>query len=222
MPVIQGLVNAPSNTSAAAGSNNPLLQGKQNDGIVSELNGKYFTDTYNGNTYYASHTAPGVAFTIYSNTSFIGSILWNPQGSGKLVVPIRVNVGVNANAATAASAWGYCFLQNTGSNIATGAPFSAFTDINTNRGSNVIGIPGVGNSVVRFATTATLTTAFVWGRVAAFANATGAVTVSIADNMSEDFDGSMIVPPGCAVALTTAILSGITAASTWTWAEKPL
>lgn len=222
MPVIQGLVNSPSNSSAADGSNNPILQGKQNEAIVAELHGPAYTQTYRQNTYWASVGAPGVAFTIFSNTSFIGAILWNPQGSGKNVVPIKVNVGVNANAATAASAWGYSFLTNAGAGIATGAPFSAFTDITATRGSNFVGVPGVGNSVVRFATTATLTTAFAWGRVAAFGTATGAVTVQIADNMTEDFGGNLVVPPGTAVALTTAILSGITATASWIWEETPI
>lgn len=222
MPIVYGAVGAPSATSSADGANLPIPQGKQGDAIVSELNGPFYTDTLRGNTYWASIGAPGVAFTIFSNASFIGAILWNPQGSGKNVVPIRATVGVNANAATAASGWGYCFLNNTGANIATGAPFSAFTDITATRGSNLISAPGVGNSVVRFATTATLTSAFAWGRVAAFGTATGAVTVQIANNMSEDFLGSMIVPPGSAVALTSAILTGITATASWIWAEKPL
>src|SRR5947207_3285507 len=83
MPASQVLVQAPSATSNASGTLAIQLGGRQADGIVSELHGKYYTQNVNGNLYFGANAAAGAAFSIFSNTTFVGLILWNPQGSGK-------------------------------------------------------------------------------------------------------------------------------------------
>src|SRR5882672_696976 len=110
MPIFYGQVGAPSNVSAADGSNLPALQGQQGEIITSELHGKYYTQNKRGNVFYASTAGAGVTVSIFSNASFTGLAVWNPQGSGKNLSMIRSVVGCNGAAATAEAGLGYAWL----------------------------------------------------------------------------------------------------------------
>lgn len=222
MPLAQVQVGAPSATSIGDGQTPAQLGGKQGDGIVSGLHGKYYTQNQRGNVFYSGTAVGGEAFTIFSNASFVGHLLWNPQGSGKNISLIRCNVTPNANAATAAAGWGYAWINNAGSAVATAAVVSVFTAVTTTRGGGICGVTGQGSSVALVGRAATFTTALLWGRAAAFGTSTGAVTTQLSYSMSEDFDGMCIIPPGTIFALTSSILSGITASATFVWEEVPL
>ncbi len=224
MSLNQVQVNPPSNTSIADGSApTTALGGKASEQIVAELHGKYYTQNYRGNLFYASTAAPGVTVSIFSNTSFTGLGIWNPQGSGKNLVMSRVLIGCNGAAATAEAGFGYSWLVNAGSAVATAAPLSAITAITATRGSCVCGTPGVGNSVAIAASAATLTTAMTWGRFNGISSSTGAITTQIALGVFVDyFDGTMIVPPGVFWTVTSAIASGGTFGITAEWEETPL
>ena len=215
-------VGPPSTTSYGDGATPGQLGGKQGDAIVSQLHGKYYTLASRGNVFYAGTGVGGLAFTIFSNATFVGLVLWNPQGSGKNLELIKCNVGPFSQAGTAASAWGYAWINNAGSGLATAAVVSALTAITATRGSAILGPTGQGNSVARVGSGATFTTALLWGRAASFGTSTGAVTTQLSVTMTEDFDGMMIVPPGTVFCLTSAILSGVTATASILWAEVPL
>lgn len=222
MPVIQGLVNPPSSTSAGDGANPPLLQGKQGELIASELHGKYYTQSYRGNAYWASAAAAGIITTAFSNTTYVGLLLWNPQGSGKNLVPIRAMQG-RILAATTVAAWGHAFLLNAGAGVATAAPLSAFTAITATRGAaNNPGLTGQGNSVALVGGGATFTTALAWGRANGFSEGTN--TTAVVDQVQlEDFDGSLIIPPGTLMAVFAATAAqGGTWVPSILWEETPL
>jgi hypothetical protein len=205
------------------GSQPVQSSGRAGEGIVNELDGRHYLNTYNGAVYYASNAAAGAAFTIFSNTTFVGLALINPFGSGKNLVPIRASLGMDSNAATAASAWGYCWQNGlSGQTVGTAAPITAATAITATRGSGICGPAGKGNSVADAYSSVTLTTALTWGRNANFGTGTGAITVAWGVMLYEDFDGTVIVPPGTLFVLTSAILSGITGVGTLIWAEKPV
>lgn len=222
MPLAQVQVGAPSAASYGDNSTPAQLGGKQGDGIISGLHGKYYTQTQRGNVFYSGTAVGGEAFTIFSNASFVGHLLWNPQGSGKNISLIRCNVTPNTQGATAASGWGYAWINNAGSAVATAATVSVFTAVTATRGSAVCGVAGQGSSVALIGRAATFTTALLWGRAAAFGTSTGAVTTQLSYTMSEDFDGMTIIPPGTIFAVTSAILSGITASASLIWEETPL
>lgn len=215
-------VGPPSATSYGDGATPAQLGGKQGDAIVSQLHGKYYTQTSRGNVFYGGTDEAGLAFTIFSNASSVALLLWNPSGSGKNLVPIKVNVCPLTQGATAASGWGYAWINNAGSSLATAAVASAFSLVTATRGSAVCGIAGQGASVARVGTGATFTTALLWGRAAAFGTSTGAVNTQLSVTLTEDFDGMTIIPPGTIFAVTSAILSGITATASIVWAEVPI
>lgn len=223
MPLNQLDVGPPSAASIGDNQITGVLAGKQGDMIVSQLHGKYYTQAVRGNVYYASSAAAGIVNTIFSNATFLGLLLWNPQGSGKNLSLIKCNVAMDTQASTAASGWGYAWLNNTGSGVATAAPISGFTAITATRGNAVVGVSGQGSSVALVGSGATFTTALLWGRAAAFGSSTGAITTqTVPAMMTEDFDGMMIVPPGTVFAVTSSILSGVTAVSTLFWEEVPI
>lgn len=221
MPLNQVAVGAPSPTSLADGATPGILGGKQGDAIVSNLHGKYYTQASRGNVFYGGTDEAGLAFTIFSNAAFVGLLLWNPSGSGKNLVPIKVNVCPLTQGGTAASGWGYAWINNAGSSLATAAVASAYTLVTATRGSAVCSVAGQGASVARVGSGATFTTALAWGRAASFGTSTGAVTTQLAVTLTEDFDGMTIIPPGTIFAVTSAILSGITATASIVWAEVP-
>ncbi len=222
MPLSQIQVGAPSATSIGDGQTPPQLGGKQGDGIISGLHGKYYTQNQRGNVYYSGTAVGGAAFTIFSNASFVGHLLWNPSGSGKNLSLIRANVTPNTQGATATSGWGYAWINNAGSTIGTGAVVSTFTAVTATRGTGLCGVLGQGNSVALAGSAATFTAALAWGRSATFGTSTGIVTTQLSYTLSEDFDGMMIIPPGTIFALTSAILTGVTASATLVWEEVPL
>lgn len=221
MPATQVLVGAPG-TPAPVGLVTQM-GGKQGDGIYSKLHGDFYTQNDYGNVYYGANAAAGAAFSIFSNTTFVGLILWNPTGSLKKLSVITAGVALDTQASTAAAGFGYTWLINAGAGIATGAPFSAFTAITATRGSCVLGSAGQGNSAALLGSGGTLTTAFANWRPANFSVSTGAITTfGAVGAMSEDLKGTMIVPPGVAMALTTNILSGWTASGYLVWEEIPI
>lgn len=228
MPVDFGQVGPPSTTSASDSSNLPMLQGKQGDQVISELNGKYYTDTYRGNTFFAATAVGGLAFSIYSATTFVGMVLFNPSGSGKNIVPIRTIISAPlVTAATAGSQFGYAFLAGCGAAPATGAPIAALTTSTPIRGQgNNPGVGGAGvqgSSVALVGLGATLTSALTWGGNSAltwYAGVTNANIVNV--GLIEIFDGELLIPPGSAMFLTTSVLAGSSAAAKMVWAEKPI
>lgn len=216
MPVMYGAVGAPSTTSAADSTNLPVLQGKQSELIVNELHGKYYTSAYRSNVFWASAAVTGIITTAFSNGTYVGLLLWNPQGSGKNLVPIRATQG-RILAATTVCAFGHSYLLNAGSGVATAAPISAFTAITATRGpANNPGLTGQGSSVALVGGGATFTTALAWGRANGFAAGTE-TTAIVEQAYVEDFDGNLIIPPGTLMAVFAA-----SAAQGGTWVPSVL
>ncbi len=225
MPLTQVTVGAPSLGSLADGATPGVLGGRQAEQIVSHLHGKYYAQNVRGNLYYATTAAPGIGFTIFSATTaptLVALCVWNPQNSTKNISMVRASVGLAA-VATVNSGFGYAWVGNAGSSLATLAVASVFTALTT-RGSCVCGPAGQGSSVALCSVAPTLTTALVWGRAASFGISAGtSITVQTAPPMlSEDFEGTMIVPPGTIWALTTNILTNATATASLIWEEIPI
>lgn len=224
MPLpLTGTVGAPSNVSAGDGVSLPLLQGKQSELVAAQLHGKYYTQAYRGNAYYASVAATGIITTAFSSGAYVGLLLWNPQGSGKNLVPLRATQG-RILAATTVAGWGHAYLANAGSGIGTAAPLSVFTTISSAlRGPlNQPGITGQGNSVALVGAGGTFTTALTWGRSNGMG--IGTETTAITDQpFIEDFDGMLIIPPGTIFAPFAATAAqGGTWVPSIVWEETPL
>ena len=114
---------------------------------------------------------------------------------------------------------------NAGAGVATAAPLSAFTAITATRGPAVINSTGQGSSICLLGGGATFTSAPLFMRGNGMSVGTAAITVPAQQPvMREDFDGTIIIPPGTVFIIgTTVAASGQTAtAVSALWEETPL
>lgn len=220
MTAVSGSVQAPSNTSIPDNTTTAtMLQGKQAEQIYAKLHGDSYTQAYRGNVFWASAAATGIVTTIFSNTTYVGLLLWN-QSTNKNLVPIRAMQG-RILAATTVCGFGSCFIAGAGQGL--GTPVSAFTAITATRGSAANpGLAGQGASVALVGGGATLGTAFAWGL--ANGMAAGTETTAIVEQVYvQEFQGSVIVPPGSVMAVFAATAAqGGTWVPSCIWEEVPV
>ena len=210
-------------TTMAPGTKPAAMGGADGQVIIGNLHGKHYHNTVAGNVYWASTDGAGVVVSIYTDATFAGFVLWNPTGSGKYISVIRVNLGVTAAGATAESGHGYSW-QRGGDHIATAAPMSAFTKLTTDlRGSCLLTeTGGKGNSIAEVGEACTFTNAMSNYRQASFGAGKSNDAVSILDTSTEDFDGTMVIPPGVVWTVGSGILTGQTAQISAVWEEIPV
>jgi len=215
MGVIQGAVRVPSLSASAGNTNLDALQGKAGDLVVSELHGKYFTQTYNGNTFIGSTTNAGVAIPADNATAMTFGV-WNPVGSNRLLVPIHYRAGIVTLGTRVVSALGWAFVLNCGSGIATGSSITAFTE--TAPRNALIGAGVVSTMKFGLAATITAVTNYLW--MGLYHDLPGGGS---APALIMDFDGSLALLPGNAMFVISGdAATGSTYAQSLVWAEVAL
>lgn len=170
--------------------------------------GKYYVDTFLGNVFVGSTAAAGVVLPIYTNTAQTFCV-WNPLGSGKNIIPMKLRLGyVSTTAAAANIVIGY--QTGVGSQVATGAAITAATlvaPVNMLLGAG-------GGSIAKFAP-ATITFAAAPSLLMTTGVSqlvTTAATTGIATFYNELlFEGELIVPPGTAI----VVAGNIAQLQTW-------
>lgn len=197
-----------------------LIGGRSLEALVSELHGKYYTQTYRGNVFHGTTAAAGVLIPV-SNTTSPTFGIWNPAGNTKNVELIAAYYGWVSTTGAPANI-GYANLTSAGAGVATGGAVTAATF-----GTPVNGLLGAGKtSTVKFIpATATLTAAgtLVGTNGMSQLTTTGASTSIGFFTLSEWFDGSIIIPPGnffYPISANTAELSVFDIR--WVWAEVPV
>jgi hypothetical protein len=179
-------------------------------------NSSYAELMLNGQIYVGSTAAAGVLVTAYNSTSPVWGV-WNPLGSGVMMIPLHIKMGVATANVPAVSALGITWLANAGSEVGTGSQITAWTDaapVNLKLG---VGQP----SRVRFTPSgATLATAPV--HLMSIANSQQATTT--AGNLQwvhDDFEGHLGIPPGNFVGIGGSAAPGQTWQVTMCWVEIP-
>lgn len=167
------------------------------DLIKSDLNPRWFEWASRGFLFHYSTAVGGIAMAAAGNNQ---PTLWNPTGSGKLFVPLRVLLGyVSTTSAAFHFAWNQ--LSNAGSQAATASPILTWTDLTPQNG-----LIGFGKKpAIRFSVACTFTTA------PSYLGPTGLSTVAMTAAgtnppfpMGWDEDGSIVVPPGSAIQLSAS------------------
>jgi hypothetical protein len=205
--------------------------GRQGETMVSELHGRFYEQTLRGNIYSGGMTAVtsinAATFTTATTgataTPIVG--LWNPTSSGVNCVVLQASLGVSITAATNTGAGGFVWMVSTGNSaITTGnAPINRRALIATGSLSKVFGgaaLTGMTGTLAAIAGSALnggsgANFSFVGTAVG---QATMAPTASV-----ENFDGSLIIPPGGVLALmctTTPVAHS--AVSGMLWEEVPV
>lgn len=204
---------------------NPAL-GRAADLIVSELHGKYFTHNYRGNIFYGSTSTTGVAIPIASTKTPVYTI-WNPQGSGKLLVPIVTLITPVSAAAAVLGGFVWMATTNAGSTTGATAPIVSFTNPTTPI-SAFLGRERQKASVMNFgndATTISITAAGTMYRHTGCAtNATGTGATAAAQDLGawiwrDEWDGTGVIPPNNAIHLMGNTAVAITVGISTAWAE---
>jgi hypothetical protein len=220
MPLSQGSQFDFTQTTATDGNTYTVPQGRQTEQIVSELHGKYYQWAYRGRMFIGSSPIAGVAIPISSTTAPTPCI-WNPLGSGVNVVLIRYTAAYTGGTGVV-TGFGYYALTGAGATIGTAAPISAFAA--TTPTNAIIG--GGLASKVKFSSTGTVTLTSAGTLVKAM-NMGQAVTAATNTNLpqggiSEDFDGTLIIPPGVLFYTAGTAASGDTFAQSFVWYEAPI
>ncbi len=202
---VEGLVGPARYTDDVDG---PLRMGNQGELIVGQLNPEHHEEVLRGNGFMYSAAAAGAALAAFGVNS--APFLWNPTGSNKNLVIVKIAVGLASVTATAGHVV-YGFMQNMGSQIGTAQPVVSGTFVAP---TNLL--IGAGNaSVIRFApTTVTLlaATAATFLCTMGLGQATAASTAVSPFMAIDNVDGAIIIPPGCAFVIgASATISNFTA-----------
>ena len=87
--------------------------------------GKYYIDTLLGNVFIGSTAVAGVKPPAYNATAHVFCI-WNPLGSGKNIIPIRLSVGWSDTTGAAGNIV-LSYQSGVGSQVASGGAITAAT-----------------------------------------------------------------------------------------------
>ena len=160
------------------------------------LAGRMFSSVFGG-------AGTGITVPIYSTTAPVCG-LWNPLGSGRLIVLESIHLGVAATATPAITTLALSQVLNTGAAFGTGLPLAAFTDGTVYNGRTKYGssTSAAANNQGRaaVATTTTLTTAGNTFYTLGLSQA----TTSLAGGwfwMEHDFEDKVVLDPGTFVHL---------------------
>ena len=178
------------------GEDTPVL-GEDSQILADQIHGRWYNLAKKGRVFSQAVTPLGLAIPIYTATSIPGLVIWNPGDSGVNVELLEYGLAY-ASGTAAYTAVGLMVREdNVGSNLATGAEITAFSETEP-----VNALVGAGQaSKVRSANSATVTisagVAAEWIRTLAGLNLeaqTGTAHGTLAT--PHLFDGQPILPPG--------------------------
>ena len=175
-------------------------------------------------SFIGSTTYAGVAVPAYNATAQVFG-LWNPAGSGVNLILVRMTIAAATTGTTAVAALGLSALYNTGSQVATGSPITAFTQTASLPGLIGDAAGAAGTSAGKFTLAATMTApTFVYDL--GMATTAGTATTTAAPPALNwgvyDFTGVVGVAPGTYIGLGGSAAPGSTFQGSIEWIEVPV
>jgi hypothetical protein len=196
MPIMEGVVNSPSNISFSDGDDARALFGKTAEQMIAQQHESLYSLAYRGKVFHGYYSDPsGQSYSIaipITTTTTPSFILWNPKSSNINLVLIEYAVGwVSGTNVEGNVQLG--ILTNLHSQVSTGSPLTAFTD-----GPVINGLIAQGNSCrARFGVAATITAATQF-----YPLGMNLMVLDAAKSTSVDlkyrFYGALILTPGTA------------------------
>jgi hypothetical protein len=179
-----------------------LRLGKAGEAMASELQPRYYEQTYRGNMFSVANQA-AVTTSTTLNTTFTGLSVANPVGSGVNLVITKFNceqfaVGAAAVVSIAAGAGAAAGSLTIRNRLYAGAASKAVASAGATIAAPILIMP-VG-SVGSVATTA----------------------YGLQPGISVDLEGSLIIPPGYFVCTDTSIATTTALIFSFTWLEIPI
>ena len=186
-------------------STQPLRQGKDSQVVVDELHGRYLEQGYRGNIFSGANQA-AQAISVALATTYTGLLLYNPIGSGKILVPTKVKFALSVAPAAIAS------IGLIGGFAATGGVTAQTTPVGVQ--SSQIGNLSKGVGITLSAATI-VTPTWIMQLVDGFTAA-----ALPAPSIPNEMDGSIQVLPGAFIAV--GALTAVTGLGSIFWEEIPL
>lgn len=218
--LIQGQVMPPPTMSATDGQQYTATMGKTLDLMVSELHGKYFSQNYAGNVALASLTTAAAVPVLATNT-VANFAIWNPAGNNRAVSLIKLSLG-QSNTVSVMNAIGWAGLNNAGNTVSATAPITAITALTVRSGKMGVSYSGgvLANSALStLGTGSSIAYLYRWTHLSMGAAAT---TTAAFWTLSEEYDGTFIIPPNNAVFLVSSVAaSGVIFMTSVIWEEIP-
>lgn len=196
------------NTSQTVGNTIPNRAGQLGDLIVSELQGRYYEQTYRGTAFSASNQAVATT-TVGLATTYTGLVISNPLGSGVNLELTKVSIMQSVIQSVQPEAFAIAVGFNATTNVTHTA---ALATVSNKVGSGL-------TSLGKADTSATLPTAPTYHT---FLASTGSATTDIGGGQA-DLDGSIVLMPGayaCFVTPAQASVAGMWFHASWT--EVPI
>jgi len=220
--LLQSIVGPQSAQSLAPGSAATARAGQLNDIIVSELHGKFYEQNYRGNLFSVGMGVTALSANTITLTAATTPIIgvWNPSTSTVNLVIAKAKLQVAVTAASAVAPGGFVWATSIGNTaISTG-----LTPINRKT------LAAAGSQAKGFNITTALTgltNNLVVMEASAFGTLVAAQPSTVAPLISapaqEEFDGSLIVPPGGVLALLNTVSSvTVSVAAGLSWEEVPV
>lgn len=224
MPIAQGQVGIQNNNDGASPVQG-FRQGKQGEIMASYLHGRFYEQCYRGALFSAGSSTTALSANTISLTSTTTPIVavWNPPTSGMNLVILQAGLQISVKTASTTAPGSIVWAASVGNlSISTGGnPFNrknlAFSGTVTRAFNGGVALTGLTNNLVIFEGAdmvggLALTTALV------------AATTEIPAYVSvQNFDGSLIVPPGGVLALLNTVSTAtISVASRLLWEEVPV
>ena len=221
-----GQVGAPSQSLGVGSANVPFRQGQLGEMVVSELNGRFYEQAYRGNLYSAGTLAVNAlsanTITLTNSTTPILGV-YNPTTSTANLVILQASLQCFINSLTSGAGPGaFVWAWSVGNTaVSTGtAPLNRKTMVAA--GSQAQGmvntaLTGLTNNLViyegaDFQAPAGVTYTTI-----------GSTSVSVPIGGVQNFDGSLIVPPGGVLALlNTTSCTTFSVVGRLLWEEVPL
>jgi len=223
--ILQNIVGQP-----PSAGNNAVVNGRSGqlgDAIVSELHGRFYETTYRGNSYFSGHTAltalSANTITLTATTTPILGV-WNPANSTNNLVILQANLTCIANNLTSGAGPGvFVWALSLGNGaISTGAiPYNARTLLQS--GSNSRAFAG-GTALTGLTNNLVIVAGANLPAPSGLTYTTLASTALLPAYVGrEDFDGSLIVPPGGVLALLNTTSSTVfSCVGKLAWEEVPV
>jgi hypothetical protein len=221
--ILQGQVGSQQVTDGAQVN---VRQGKSGDLIASELHGRFYEQTYRGNVYAWGKTLTALSansITLTATTTPIVGV-WNPATSLVNLVILQANVQIVPNNLTSgAGPGGLVWASSTGNAvISTGnSPWNRKTLSQTGSSAKAFDLA---TALTGLTNNATITEGADFTNLSGLTYTTLGSTAELPSQGGvQNFDGSLIVPPGGVLILVNTVSSTVfSATSRILWEEVPV
>ena len=196
----------------------PLRGGSYGDLIVSQHGGKYNEWVRRGYVF-AAPVAAAAAVPIATTLTNAPSI-WNPAGSGKVVIPISISVSLGAIGTPILNGFTLSYLINAGSAVATAAPVVTWTNVAPTSllvGSSAAATTLFAPAVSTYTTNPARLMDLGFGHLVEGTAASG----QLYSKFEYEFDGRLALKPGTTLHFGSTIATSTTYWTTIIFAELP-